>query len=281
MPDIINRTAAQSEKLADLGDETYGPVTVPRVVAYPNSNPYRINVTAPDLAAGPAAVTCTAQAGGSLVPAQAYNIKVVAVFPQGRTTPVAGDAAVNTAGGNLTARVAFATVTGAVGYDIYCSTDPDPKWVGYITEAQRVTGIKITAVGVTGAGGTAGAVDVEVAGTGLQAGTTAAQGTAYVMPDCDPVDTKGKQYVDFDLVYSRTGDAVAPALTVVPFFLASTATGYFAGAPESLTFGGTAGAYDALRQRLRVECRGAAGVHLVVAAIAGTGASLDVYASTS
>ena len=72
---------------------------------------------------------------------------------------------------------AFAQVTNADGYDIFLSTDVGaPKWVGRITEAQRASGIVITAVGVTGAGGTAGGVLINIPGTGLQ--TTAAPFTS-------------------------------------------------------------------------------------------------------
>jgi hypothetical protein len=169
---------------------------------------------------------------------------------------------------------------GATFYDIYVSTDTDPKWVGRITETQRATGIKLTAVNVTGAGSVAGAVDVEVAGTGLQAAVTAAQNTAYVMP-ASPIDVSGFQYVDFDLILSRTGDAVAPSLTVAPFFLDSLDGIYYQGQPITLSFGGQGGVSNALAQRMRVDARGAAAVALVVLSMAGTGASVTVHALVS
>lgn len=237
---------------------------------------YRSAVNAADVMAAPGTVTCTKQAGGSCA-ANTYNVKVVALNAYGRTTATAGNVAVTTETTNLTVRAAFAAVTGATHYDIYVSTDADPKWVGRITEAQRASGIKLTAVGVTGAGGTAGAVDVEVTGTGLQAATTAAVNTAYVMPSgVTAIDTTGHAFVDFDLSVSRTGDAVAPALSVIPFFQDPDDSLYYAGDEYTLTFGGTSGIRLPNKQRLRVETRGAAAVHLLVTSIAGTGAAVDI-----
>jgi len=244
---------------------------------------YRSGITSPDVLAAPGTVTCTKQAGGSCG-ANTYYLKVVAVNAYGRTTAKAGNATVTTETSNLTARAAFAAVVGATHYDIYCSVDADPKWVGRITEAQRASGIKITAVGVPGAGGTAGAVDVEVPGTGLQAATTAAVNVAYAIPteviDCSPEITTGyeeiHQYCDLDLSLTITGDAQSPALVVVPFFYNALSSTYHADTPVPLTFGGAAATYGALRQRLRVEVRGNDAVALLVESIAGTGASLDI-----
>lgn len=240
---------------------------------------YRSAVTATDVIAAPGTVTCTKQAGGG-VTAGVHNVKVVAVNAYGRTTATAGNVAVTTETTNLTVRAAFALVTGATHYDIYVSTDADPKWVGRITEAQRLSGIKITAVGTTGAGGVAGAVDVEAVGTGLQAATTAAVNTAYSIP-ASPVAAREHQYVEFDLTLTRTGDGVALSLIVIPFVYNSRTNTYYARSAETITFGGTSASYLPHKQRLRVEVRGNQSVALVVASIAGTGASLDIDAVVS
>lgn len=116
--------------------------------------------------ASPGVLTTSRVNGGSLVNTSVYNIRVTAIDVNGvESYPTLG-AAVTAATPNLTARIAFAQVTGAVTYKIYLSTATTPLFVGHITEAQRASGIKITAQDTTGAGGTAGAVDVEVAGTG-------------------------------------------------------------------------------------------------------------------
>lgn len=242
---------------------------------------YRSAVVAADLIAAPGTVTCTKQAGGAAT-AGTYTVYVVAGNAYGRTTATAGNTTVATETTNLTVRAAFAAVTGATFYDIYCSTDgAAAKFVGRITETQRGTGIKLTAVNVTGAGGTAGAVDIEVPGTGLAVnGGQLAQNTAYSIP-ASPVDCSGYQYADFDLTFSRTGDSVAPSLTVIPFYYNARTLTYYAGAAQAITFGGATGVSTPNKQRLRVETRGNSGVALAVAAIAGTGASLDIDVSLS
>lgn len=227
---------------------------------------YRTAVAAADVLAAPGTVTCTKQAGGSCDAAE-YNVKVVAANAYGRTTATAGNVAITTETTNLTVRAAFAAVTGATHYDIYCSTDVQPLWVGRITAAQRTSGIKLTAVGTTGAGGAAGAVDIEVPGTGLAAGTTAAVNTAYSLPAV--IDCTGHDYIDFFITFTRTGDAVAPALVWVPYFYNATDGTYYAGTAVTMAYGGTSGSYGALKQRSLLQVRGNSGVAFVVQSIAG------------
>jgi len=240
---------------------------------------YRSAVSAADQLAVPGTVTCTKEAGGS-AGAGTYTIFVVAGNGHGRTTAKQGNATVTTETTNLTVRAAFAAVEGAEYYDIYCSTDgAASKFVGRITEAQRASGIKLTAVNTTGAGGTAGAVDIEVTGTGLAVnGGQLAENTAFVVPDA--FDPGVSQYVDFDLAMSRSGDIAAPSVKLMPFFLNRRTGEYHAGAIQAITFGGATTVHNSLRQRLRIETRGQP-VALAVASIAGTGASLDIDASVS
>lgn len=267
------KTAAESLSITPATDAEFA--SVPTVNASAAAS-YRSAVTAADVIAAPGTVTCTKQAGGSAT-AGTYTVFVVAVNAYGRTTATQGNATVTTETTNLTVRAAFAAVTGATHYDIYCSTDgAAAKFVGRITEAQRASGIKLTAVNTTGAGGTAGAVDIEVPGTGLAVnGGQLTQNTAFSIP-ASPVDCSGRQYVDFDLTFSRTGDIVAPALKVIPFFLNDRTSTYQAGEVQTVYFGGGSGAYEANKQRLRIEARGNSGVALALASIAGTGASLDI-----
>lgn len=237
---------------------------------------YRTAITAADVVAPPGTVTCTLQAGGGAT-AGVYNIKVVAGNALGRTTATTGNTAVTTASTNLTVRAAFAQVTGATYYDIYCSIDADPKWVGRITEAQRASGILITAVGITGAGGAAGAVDVQVPGTGGQALTTAVVNTAYAIPAAAAVNTGLYNDVLFDITASRTGDAAAIAVTVVVVAISPRTGNYvMISGPTVLTFGGGTGNAQLLTQRILASAKGSTGVHLLVTLISGTGASVDV-----
>ena len=242
---------------------------------------HRSAVTAADVLAVPGTVTCTKQAGGSAT-AGTYTVFAVAGNEHGRTLATQGNVTVVTETTNLTVRAAFAAVVGASYYDIYCSIDgAASKFVGRITEAQRASGIMLTAVNVTGAGGVAGAVDVRVPGTGLAVnGGQLAVNTAYAVP-ASVVDCTGAQYVDFDLTFSRTGDIVAPALSVIAYYYNSRTGTYQSSTAQAITFGGASGNYQSLKQRLRVEVRGNSAVALLVQSIAGTGASLDVDATTS
>lgn len=235
---------------------------------------YRTAVIAADILAPVGTVTCTLQSGGS-ASAGTYNVKVVAGNAFGRTTATTGNATIITTGGNLTGRAAFASDPGATFYDIYFSTDADPKWVGHITEAQRASGIVITAVGVTGAGGTAGAVDVQVPGTGGQSATTAAENTAYSIP-ANPIDCSGYRYCSFDIEASKSGDVAAISVTVIPFMYNTRLAQYQGLTPIALTFGGASGVLNSLTQRIQIEVRGNTQVALVVAKISGTGASLNI-----
>lgn len=269
-----------TRRFRDMGDGTFAEACVPGVAPVASAA-HRSAVTAADFIAAPGTVTCTLVAGGSAT-AGTYTVFVVAGNVYGRTTATQGNATVTTAAGNLTVRAAFAAVTGATYYDIYCSVDSAAsKFVGRITETQRGTGILISAVNVTSAGGTADAVDVQVPGTGLAVnGGQLAQNTAYSIPAAI-VDCSGRQYVDFDLTMSRTGDIAAPTLKVVPFFKNDRTLTYHAGTLQTITFGGAATVFDSLKQRIRVEVRGNAAVALLVASIAGTGASLDIDAVLS
>lgn len=143
------------------------------VVAHDTVNPYEWSTDSGTTwhTAGigaPGTVTAALQAGGSLTNATDYYAMVTAIDQFGNeSAPTASTPAFLTAGGgNNTVRLAFDAVPEAVAYRIYVSNDTTPHFVGHITETQRGTGIVITAQDTTGAGGVAGAVDVQVAGTG-------------------------------------------------------------------------------------------------------------------
>jgi hypothetical protein len=240
---------------------------------------HRSAVVAADVMAAPGTVTCTKINGVGTQAAAEYYIRVAAVNGYGRTTATAGNVTVTTEGANLCIKAAFAAVAGATHYDIYSSANAAPLWVGRITAAQHASGIIIDAVGSTAAGGAVNSVYIYVAGTGLVSTTTCAVNTAYVPPT--PLDCSGYEYINFDITMSRTGDAVAPALVVVPCYYNSRGAVSYLGTPSTLTFGGATGVYTAMRQRLQIAAYGAAGVGLLVQSIAGTGATVSVDASLS
>ena len=241
---------------------------------------YRTAIVAADVVAVPGTVTCTKINGVGALTAGVYYVKVVAANAHGRTTAKAGDTTVTTETTNLCIKAAFAAVTGATHYDIYCSTAADPLFVGRITEAQRASGIIINAVNTTTAGGAVDSVYIYPIGTGLAAGTTAAVSNAWVIP-ASPVVCTGYTYVDFLVSCTRTGDLVAPALTVAPFLYDSRDATYYQGAAYTHVFGGTAGLYNGMKFSLRVDVRGCAAAALLVQAIAGTGLAVTVDAMLS
>lgn len=239
---------------------------------------YRSAVTAADvLPSTPAAPGLSLQSGGGLT-AGTYNVATVSLSGLGRTLR-GTTAAQATSGGNLTVRAAIAQVTGATGYDVYCSTAADPLWVGRITETQRAAGCVISAVGVVGAGSVAGSVDIQAIGTGNAGLVSSTTNNAYVMPAASPVDCTKRRYIDFDLAFSRTGDTGAsPALTVA-VFLSPDGTNWFQGQTFVFGLGGTQ--VNANNQRLQVQVDGCNSAHLIVVSIAGSGASVNMTATPS
>jgi hypothetical protein len=153
-------------------------------------------------------------------------------------------------------------------------------FVGRITEAQRLSGIIIDTVNHTTAGGAANSVDIYPVGTGLAAGVTAVVNTAYVIP-ASPVVCTGYTYCDFHVNCTRTGDLVAPALTIVPYVYNSRDTTYYPGTVYTHVFGGTTAAYNPMRFSVRVEVRGSPAVALLIQQIAGTGMTVSMDALLS
>lgn len=237
---------------------------------------HRAGITAADVLAAPGTVTCTKLTGVGAATAGTYTVFVVAGNTYGRTTATQGNTTVTTETTNLGVRAAFAAVAGATFYDIYMSTaGAGALFVGRVTETQRASGIIINAVNGTTAGGTANAVDVYLAGTGLAVNAgQLAQNTAHTPEGLTGIDPAGAANLDFNVTFSRTGDSAAGALTVIPYYLGSNAH-YWAGDPVTLTFGGASGSYYPLRQTFRAPCRGRTTV-VVVAQISGTGAQVDI-----
>ena len=235
---------------------------------------YRSAIAAADVLAAVVTPTCTKLAGGSAT-AGVYTTLISAGNKYGRTIPTTGDGTVTTETTNLTVRAAWAKVTGAEFYDIFCSIDgAAAKWVGRITEAQRLAGGTLTAVNTyASTGGIAGAIDIEVPGTGLAANSIVVS-NAFVLPAVFAL--QHRHLVGFDIEMARTGEAVAASLYVVPFFFNLKAQQYILGAVQQVVFGGATGVFGGWKQR--VLCASEAKfVGLMVASIAGTGAAVTIY----
>jgi len=122
-------------------------------------------------------------------------------------------------------------------------------------------------------GGIAGAIDIEVPGTGLAASTIVVS-NAFKLPAV--FGLQHRHLVGFDIEMARTGEAVAASLYVVPFFWNVKAQNYILGAVQQVVFGGATAIFGGWKQRVLVESR-AKFVGLMVASIAGTGAAATIY----
>lgn len=117
-------------------------------------------------------ITETDMATGELSPGTTYYYSVCPRFRyQGPATPSVA-ASKELSADKASMKLMFNKPTlkeaAAYGYDIFLSTDSNPKYVGYVTEVQRAAGAIITAMGtVTTEGGQAGSVKVNVVGTGV------------------------------------------------------------------------------------------------------------------
>jgi len=234
---------------------------------------YRSAIVAADVLAAVVTPTCTKLAGGGAT-AGTYTTLISAGNKYGRTIPTTGDTTVVTETTNLTVRAAWAQVVGAEFYDLFCSTaGAAALWVGRVTEAQRLAGGTLTAVNTyASTGGVAGTIDIEVPGTGLAANTIVVS-NAFSLPAV--FSLQHRHLVGFDVVMARTGEAVAASLFVVPFFWNVGLQVYILGAVQEVVFGGAAGKFGGWKQRVEVESE-AKSVGLLVASIAGTGASATI-----
>jgi hypothetical protein len=144
---------------------------------------------------------------------------------------------------NKSVVMAVTKVDGAEYYDLFLSVDAAPKWVARITEAQRLAGCSVTAVGTVAANATIGTgnVDIRVVGTG--AVTTAARFASTVATiavgksTISTIDCTGYQRAYVRARLSGGALAATPALTLVPFTLDSDGVSWIPGTPATITTG--------------------------------------------
>lgn len=238
---------------------------------------HRNAITAADKLAAPGTVTLSGQTGGSLVSATTYYVSVAAYNQWGATTP-ATVVSTTPGGSNGTLRAAFSQVTNAVGYDVFLSTDSGaPKWVGRVTEAQRAGGIVITAVGTTGAGGAAGAVDIQVPGTGIQTTNAVFSGNnAYTPATPTPINCAGYSRAHVHVKLALTDLRSAPALSLVPFFQdQQSGADWFQGQLLAVPLLGAVG--QSLEQDFEIDVDGATNMVILVDTVSGQGAAATVW----
>jgi len=162
-------------------------------------------------------------------------------------------------------------------YDIFLSTDvAGPLWVARITEAERLAGCAITAVGVVEAGGAAGVVNVGAVGTGIAStNLILVPNNGYSHTGITPVSTVDKHKAFIYVKLSVTDLRSAPALNIVPFFLNQVSGEYHQGTLITLRLSGDGGQSNA--QVFEVDVDEAVEMKVLVDSIFGQGASATIH----
>lgn len=269
---------------------------------------YRQGVRAADVVdrSGLTTSTTAATTGGAL-PDDTYK---VALVPRGLITDSITRKGVT--GRGLAAVLADVVTSGANNailitpsepgdYDVYVSTDADPKWVCTVYNFEwSTTGVRTTAYGVTAtSGAVAGKIKITVPGEGLAAAAYAVESTEYIYPPTEGVylggtvteiNTSGFEYIDFLIFFETFGETEVPELVLVPILKSTVqlyqlsgdfldVDRYYSETPHiiEVTGGREDESFSPNTHRLRVATRGAQSVSLVIAKIAGRFASVDIH----
>lgn len=245
---------------------------------------HRNAVTAVDKLSVPTvgAASDQADAGASLANS-AMNYSVAAGNRWGPTTAPATQAITPTL--NHAARFSISQSTGPGGavaewYDIFLSTAASPLWVGRITEAQRAAGgFIINTVGTvtTNAGTPAGSIDVGVQGTGLAYNVAPfAVNNAYTPATLPVINCAGYSRAHCLAKLTVTDLRSLPTWSMIPFFTNQLSQGdWHAGAVKTISPLSAVGL--PLEADFEIDIDGSTGLALLVDAISGQGASVNIW----
>jgi hypothetical protein len=221
-------------------------------------------------------ITLSTQSGGALANGTTYYVTAAAYNRCGNATPGSIVSLAAGAGGALGA--AFAQVAGADGYDIFLSTSATgPLWVGRITEGQRASGIVISAVGTTSAGGAAGTVYINVVGTGLASNVLPfTVNNSYTPGAPAPLGCEGYSIAHLHVKMVVTDLRSLPTLVLIPFYQDRLSNNdWFAGALQQINLLTAAG--QPLAQDFTIPVDGATNLVILVDTITGQGAAVTVW----
>lgn len=244
---------------------------------------HRNAVAAVDVLAVPAAATlATAGTGGHLADSTTFYVTYAAYNRWGATTvptPASQETGAPGTGVN-TITATLAQVTGADGYDIFCSVDAAPLWVGRITETQRATGgFQIQAVGTVTAGGgnAAGTVLIAIAGTGVASTANPfAVNNAYTPASVTAINCAGRTVAHVLVKLAVTDLRSLPTLTLTPFFANQVSgTDWHEGSAQAITL--LTAVSQPLEQAYTINVNGSTGLAILVQAITGQGAAVSVW----
>ena len=254
------------------------PMKVSTNVSRAGAVSHRTAVTAVDLVLPVSSVTPSGLAGGSLTTTTTYYAAVAVGNRYGSAglSPIISQST----GSNTAVRLAFAAPANVLStdyYDIFLSTDVGaPLWVGRITETQRASGIVLSAVGTTSAGGAAGSVDVRVPGTGVStAALSFANNNAWILAGLSaPVVCTGRSLAYVYVQFSVTDLRSLPQLVLCPFYQNSNNSLYYQGqAFQMNVLGGPALSYW---QVFTLSVDGAMNMGVGIQALSGQGASVTI-----
>lgn len=242
---------------------------------------HRNAITAVDKLATPSNPTLADRSadGGVLTANTAYYVNVAAYNRWGSTLAATAQTITTASDGNNAhvIRATIAQVTGADGYDIFLSTAAAPLWVGRVTEAQRASGIIISAVGTTTAGGAAGAVDVRVVGTGLASNVNPfLSNNAYTPASVTAINCAGRAKARILVKLAVTDLRSLPTLAIVPFFANQVSTAdWHQGAIQTVPLLTGLGASQEQDFELNVD--GSTGLVVLVDTISGQGSAASIW----
>jgi len=256
---IVNKNTAGTEIFTDANagsvkltgsiiSDTDKSNFLPTKTVIDRTNPVLLRtVTTNDVLDNPVVDTVTGQetVGGSIVSTTAYKYSICAVNNHGSTIPIT--IATATPGGtNNALRLPISQVPNATGYVIFLSTDTQPKMVLQITEAQRAAGGVCTTAFEYATGGTSGAIDIGVIGTG--SATNAAcftTMTAYTPEQVTEtiVNTYNKSNLAIEIRINFDDYRVSPYLNYI------VASRLVAGEGDWVIFQGTLGQISNARRR--------------------------------
>lgn len=169
-------------------------------------------------------------------------------------------------------------VANAVSYGVFLSSASAPLWVAKITEAQRVAGCKITAVGTVespSSGVSAGVVRIAAVGTGIATSATPfAANNAYVTTGITGISCSGYQSLAIHVALSLTDLRSAPSLSLATIFEDDQGSQYLGGIITVPIVNGAVG--QGFNQVFILPVLGAAKVYILVGSIAGQGAACTI-----
>jgi hypothetical protein len=244
---------------------------------------HRTAVTSADVLVKPTLVTiATAATGGSLLDITTYKVSAAPGNEWGSagSLNILSQATAADAPHTHSLTLTLPACAGATYWDIFCSVDAAPLWVGRITEAQVAAGdYRIATYGATpttGGGNAARTVLLMCAGTGLS--TTVVPfiaNNAWKPTTPTPISSPGwgKAIIHFDVTVTDLRSL--PAFSWCPFYKSQTVDStWYAGTTIAMTIGAS---NQPLKQVVDFDLDGTLEFVILLSEFAGSGTSVDVW----